>query len=318
MSRPELPQPERAVLPGEQAGVAVLVEHVVAAEARDVVLEHAEAVGVNGADEHRRESIAEGRPLHLGHATDDALLATGVYLAMRVVTWDVIVPLAFASLVIGIVQSLGTPWGLFRHYWIIIKLVLTMIAVAVLMLQTPSVNALSDAALYVNGFSVDKTGSVQLPTVGRLKLQGLTMSEAQELVQRKINDYFTNATVILKMVSFRVSVLGDVNTPGSYFIYNNQITLLDALARAGGPREYADKRHVTLMRQSDQGTQALYVDLSKANVASSEYYYLLPNDVVYVPTLKARPGRMNLELLGILFSAVSAAALVVTVLNQNK
>jgi len=177
--------------------------------------------------------------------------------------------------------------------------------------------ALSDAALYVNGFSVDKTGSVQLPTVGRLKLQGLTMSEAQDLVQRKINDYFTNATVILKMVSFRVSVLGEVNNPGSYFIYNNQITLLDALARGGGPKEYADKRHVTLLRQSDQGTQALYVDLSNANVASSEYYYLLPNDVVYVPTLKARPGRMNLELLGILFSAVSAAALVITVINQG-
>lgn len=177
--------------------------------------------------------------------------------------------------------------------------------------------ALSDAALYVNGFSVDKTGGVQLPTVGRIKLQGLTMSEAQDLVQRKINDYFTNATVILKMVSFRVSVLGEVNSPGSYFIYNNQINILDALARAGGPKEYADKRHVTLMRQSDQGTQALYVDLSRADVASSEYYYLLPNDVVYVPTMKARPGRMNLELLGILFSAVSAAALVVTVINQG-
>ena len=117
--------------------------------------------------------------------------------------------------------------------------------------------------------------------------------------------------------SCTLPILGEVNTPGSYFIYNNQITLLDALARAGGPKEYADKRHVTLMRQSDQGTQALYVDLSKANVASSEYYYLLPNDVVYVPTLKARPGRMNLELLGILFSAVSAAALVVTVINQG-
>lgn len=179
-------------------------------------------------------------------------------------------------------------------------------------------NALSDAAIYVNGFSVDKTGHVQLPSVGKVKLQGLTLSEAEELVQRRINDIFTNATVILKLVSFRVSVLGAVNAPGSYLIYNNQITLLDALARAGGPQEYADKRHVTLMRQSDQGTQALYVDLGRANVASSEYYYLLPNDVVYVPTLKARPARMNLELLGVLFSAISAAAIVVTVVqNQN-
>lgn len=178
---------------------------------------------------------------------------------------------------------------------------------------------LTDAAMYVNGFSVDKTGNVGLPTVGRVKVQGLTVSEAQDLLQRKINDYFTNATVILKMVSFRVSVLGEVNSPGSYFIYNNQITLLDALARAGGPKEFADKRHVTLMRQSDQGTQALYVDLSQASVLSSEYYYLLPNDVVYVPTLRARPGRLNLELLSVLFAAISAAAVVVTIVqNQSK
>ncbi len=179
--------------------------------------------------------------------------------------------------------------------------------------------AISDAAMYVNGFSVDKTGNVQLPTIGRVKVQGLTVSEAQDLIQRKINDYFTNATVILKMISFRVSVLGEVNAPGSYFIYNNQITLLDALARAGGPKEFADKRHITLMRQSDQGTQALYVDLSQASVLSSEYYYLLPNDVVYVPTLKARPGRLNLELLSVLFAAISAAAVVVTIVqNQSK
>ncbi|MBS1581995.1 MAG: polysaccharide export protein [Bacteroidetes bacterium] len=178
---------------------------------------------------------------------------------------------------------------------------------------------LNDATLYVNGFSVDKTGNVQLPTVGKIKLQGLTVGEAQDLVQRKINEYFTNATVILKLVSFRVSVLGEVERPGSYFVYNNQITLLEALAQAGGPKEFGDKRHVTLMRQSDQGTQALYLDLSKTDVLTSEYYYLLPNDVVYVPTLKARPGRLNLELMAILFAAVSAAGVVVTIVqNQNK
>jgi len=176
--------------------------------------------------------------------------------------------------------------------------------------------AVSEAALYVNGFGVDKTGNVQLPTVGKIKLQGLTLGEAQDLVQRKISDYFTNATVIMKLVSFRVSVLGEVEKPGSYFVYNNQITLLEALATAGGPKEYGDKRHVTLMRQSDQGTQALYVDLGKTDMLSSEYYYLLPNDVVYVPALKARPGRMNLELLSILFTAVSATALVYSLVKK--
>ena len=178
--------------------------------------------------------------------------------------------------------------------------------------------ALNDAALYVNGFSVDKAGNVQLPSVGKIKILGLTIGEAQELLQRKINDYFANATVILKLVSFRVSVLGEVQRPGTYFVYNNQITLLEALAQAGGPSEMGDKRHITLMRQSDQGTQALYLDLGKTDVLTSEYYYLLPNDVVYVPALRARPQRMNLDLLAILFGAISAAALVITVVQNQK
>ncbi len=178
--------------------------------------------------------------------------------------------------------------------------------------------ALNDAALYVNGFSVDKAGNVQLPSVGKIKILGLTIGEAQELLQRKINDYFANATVILKLVSFRVSVLGEVQRPGTYFVYNNQITLLEALAQAGGPSEMGDKRHITLMRQSDQGTQALYLDLGKTDVLTSEYYYLLPNDVVYVPALRARPQRMNLDLLAILFGAISAAALVITVVQNRK
>ena len=172
-------------------------------------------------------------------------------------------------------------------------------------------SVLNDAAMFVNGFSVDKNGQVQLPTVGKIKVQGLTIGEAQELVQRKINEFFTNATVILKMVNWRLSVLGQVQRSGAFQVYNNQITILDALALAGGPNEFADKSHVTLLRQSERGVQALYVDLSDTKVLSSEYYYLLPNDIVYVPALTARPGRMNLELFGVVLSAITVAMLVV-------
>jgi hypothetical protein len=66
-----------------------------------------------------------------------------VYVAMRVMTWTVIVPLAFASLLIGIVSSIGTAWGLVRHYWLTLKLLLTIVAVGVLMLQTPTIDSLA-------------------------------------------------------------------------------------------------------------------------------------------------------------------------------
>jgi hypothetical protein len=82
-----------------------------------------------------------------GATTADMAVMLSVYVAMAVVTWDVIVPLAFGSLVIGVIQSVVTPWGLFRHYWVIIKLVLTTVATVVLMLQTQTVNALASAAM---------------------------------------------------------------------------------------------------------------------------------------------------------------------------
>jgi hypothetical protein len=91
-------------------------------------------------------AVATFLALAITGATAHPELAYAVYQAMQIVTWQVIVPLAFATLLIGIVQSLGTPWGLFRYYWVIVKLVLTIIAVAVLMLQTPTIDALALAA----------------------------------------------------------------------------------------------------------------------------------------------------------------------------
>ena len=175
----------------------------------------------------------------------------------------------------------------------------------------------SEVNLYVNGYSVNADGSVQMPTVGDIKVKGLTVGEAQQRVQQKINNFFTNATVILKLVSFKVSVIGAVERAGSYFVYNNQINVLEAMALAGDATEFADKSKITLLRQSDRGTQALLIDLSNTEMLSSEYFYLLPNDVIYVPSLPARIGRLNLEILGVLFAAISAGALLVTVIQNQ-
>jgi polysaccharide biosynthesis/export protein len=72
------------------------------------------------------------------------------------------------------------------------------------------------------------------------------------------------------------------------------------------------------MRQSDRGVQAIYIDLSRTDVLSSEYYYLLPNDVVYVPTLRARASRLNLDLFMIFLTTVSTAAVVFTIIQSQQ
>lgn len=104
-----------------------------------LVLHVATSLGFLGA-------VAAFLALAITGATAEPMTSLAVYQAMQVVTWQVVVPLALASLLIGIVQSLGTPWGLFRYYWVIVKLVLTIVAIAVLLLQTQTVDALATAA----------------------------------------------------------------------------------------------------------------------------------------------------------------------------
>ncbi len=90
-----------------------------------------------------------------GLTSQDAQMVRAAYLAMEMITWFVIVPLAFASLLTGLVQSLGTKWGLFRNYWVLVKFVLTILATVVLLLQTGSISYLADVAAETTLSSAD-------------------------------------------------------------------------------------------------------------------------------------------------------------------
>jgi hypothetical protein len=130
-----------------------------------LVLHVATSLGFLGA-------VAAFLALAITGATAEPMTSLAVYQAMQVVTWQVVVPLALASLLIGIVQSLGTPWGLFRYYWVIVKLVLTIVAIAVLLLQTQTVDALAAAARTgdLTGFAGAKFSMILHGTGGLLVL----------------------------------------------------------------------------------------------------------------------------------------------------
>lgn len=100
-----------------------------------------------------------------GVVSQDTQTVRGAYLAMEVTTWFVIVPLAFASLLTGLVVSLGTPWGLFRHYWVLVKFVLTLLATGLLLLHTQPIGVLADVARETT-VSGAEMGRLQLQLVG--------------------------------------------------------------------------------------------------------------------------------------------------------
>ncbi|RZL14007.1 MAG: polysaccharide export protein [Hymenobacter sp.] len=166
--------------------------------------------------------------------------------------------------------------------------------------------------LYLTGYAVDDTGSINLPTVGRVKLQGLSMEEAQSFLQQKVGAYVRDANVLVKLLSFKITVLGEVRSPGRYFIYNPQATVFEALGMAGDLTEFGNRENVKLIRQTAKGSEVVLINLTDANLLKSPYYYLLPNDALYVEPMKARTNRGNATNLGIVFAGISAVVLLLS------
>jgi polysaccharide export outer membrane protein len=173
------------------------------------------------------------------------------------------------------------------------------------------------STLYLTGYPIDENGNINLPTVGRVKVEGQTMDQAQVLLQQKVTTYVRDANVLVKLLSFKITVLGEVRQPGRYFIYNPQATILEALGMAGDLSEYGNRENVKLIRQTAKGSEIVLVNLTDANLLKSPYFYLQPNDALYVEPLKARSSRGNLNNLAIVFAGISAIVLLFSFLKSN-
>ncbi len=148
-------------------------------------------------------------------------------------------------------------------------------------------------------YLVDNEGYINFPIVGKLKVGGLTKSEAENLVAEKIKPYMAEdqkPVVTVTMASYSVSVLGEVNRPGSFQVSREKITLLEALAQAGDLTIYGVRDRVKLVREDATGQKKIVtLNLNDADIVNSPYYYLQQNDVVYVEPnqIKARNSKVG-------------------------
>jgi polysaccharide export outer membrane protein len=172
--------------------------------------------------------------------------------------------------------------------------------------------------LFLEGYTVDAIGKITLPILGETAVKDLTIEEAQQTIQANANKYFNNPIVIVKLISFKITVLGEVKNPGYYYVYNNQATALEALGLAGDLTNFGNRRNIKLLRQRASETEVILLDLTDPNLLKSEYFFLHPGDVLYVEPLKARSKRLNLELLSVLFTAMTTAVLIFSYVNNQK
>lgn len=175
----------------------------------------------------------------------------------------------------------------------------------------------SPGNLFLEGYSIDAKGQITLPIIGALTVKDLTIEEVQDLIQVNANRYLKNATVIAKLISFKITVLGEVNNPGYHYVYNNQITILEALGLAGDLTAVGSRQNVKLIRQVPGGSEVVLLDLTNPGLLKSKYFFLMPNDALYIEPLRARSSRLNLEHLTLLFSAATTAILILNYLDTS-
>ncbi|RIV23415.1 polysaccharide export protein [Fibrisoma montanum] len=162
------------------------------------------------------------------------------------------------------------------------------------------------------GYLVDGAGDIELPVIGKLHVKDQTTSQVKDVIRDKVKDYLKEPTVNVRNLNFRISVMGEVMRPALFTIPNEQITLLEALSLSGDISIYGRRDNVLVIREENGQRTFARLDLTKRDVFKSPYYYLHPNDVVYVEPGKAKAAtadRTN-QLLPIVLSALSFLAII--------
>jgi polysaccharide export outer membrane protein len=141
---------------------------------------------------------------------------------------------------------------------------------------------------YEKGFIVDDSGQVKLPLIGNSKIGGLTIAEATALIDSKYRSYIDEPIITIKKLNFKVTILGEVNKPGTYSIQNEQATLPEVLGLAGDLTQLADRELLRIIREENGVRKDFFVDLTKGSSLTAENYYVHPNDLIYVQPNKRR------------------------------
>jgi len=175
--------------------------------------------------------------------------------------------------------------------------------------QTDFPNLMNPTYLYLNSYLVDEFGFISFSFVDKMYVKGLTIVEVKDLVQKTLNEYFKECTVVVKMVNFQVAVLGEVNSPGDFTIYRDNINILQAIGLAGGIKQFGNVKNVKLIRQTQTGSNMYFLDLTDNRVLESPNFFLMPNDVVYVEPLGAKSSAYGTFPYNTLFMALTTILL---------
>ena len=182
----------------------------------------------------------------------------------------------------------------------------------------------SEAGLYFDGFTVDDHGNIRFPVLGELNVIGYTLDEVRISIEKQLlENYFkkeANIFVTAKLAGFKYTINGEIGGTGTRVLFQEHVNILEAIANSGDISITGDRKAVTIIRKTPTGTEMHDIDLTDINVMKSPYFYLQPNDYIYIKPLKQKTwgtGKTGIESLSTFVSLLSLATTTYFLLFKN-
>lgn len=176
---------------------------------------------------------------------------------------------------------------------------------------TPSLNPGST-------YLVDDSGYIQFPGLGNLAVAGLTKDQLYELLKTRLSDKLSNPYFVIRLANYRITLIGEVARPGQFTIPNERVSLLEAIGLAGDLTAFGRRDNILVIREINGQRSWARLDLKSPDIMGSPYFYLQPNDVIYVDVTRnkaAANDQVTVRNISLAVSVVSVLAILVGVFN---
>lgn len=166
--------------------------------------------------------------------------------------------------------------------------------------------AVTEESASLFGYIVDDDGNIEIPFVGKVQVEGKTLSDIKSNLDAVFKNYVTDAAITVRLVNNYISIIGEVTAPGRYRLTKDRINVFEALALASDMSLYGNRQKVLLVRPSSYGPIIKEFSLADRSILSSEYYYVMPNDILYAVPIKGRSFEVNSSVWALLLTTVTS------------
>ena len=168
------------------------------------------------------------------------------------------------------------------------------------------------------GYLVNKQGIIDFPVLGKLSVKNLTMSQLKDMLVLKLDQYLKNPIVNVRLLNYKITVLGEVNKPSSFTLQSERVSVMDAIGLAGDLTIYGKRENVLLVREENGQRNFIRLNLNSSKLFQSPYYYLKQNDVIYIEPNKGKIAASDARTIRNLSILSTIATVLVVIVSRIK